>query len=133
MKKIFVDTSTILALSDARDVSHIAAAGMLETLLEENAMLYTNNYVVVESAAIVQSRLGLDALENLQTNLLPFVHIDWVDQGQHSLAMQAVFSANKRKLSFVDCSASQTMRLLEIDTAFTFDAHFGEQGFTVIP
>lgn len=47
--------------------------------------------------------------------------------------MQNVLTANRRQLSLVDCSAFETMRRLDIETVFTFDEHFREQGFNVIP
>ena len=42
-------------------------------------------------------------------------------------------AANRRKLSLVDCSAFETMLRLSIQAVFTFDKHFSEQGFDVIP
>ena len=61
------------------------------------------------------------------------VSIDWVDSGQHSKALETVFELNQCKLSLVDCTAFQTMRRLGIETAFTFDSHFREEGFNTIP
>jgi len=49
------------------------------------------------------------------------------------LADQAVLSANRKKLSLVDCVSFQVMRETGIRTAFCFDEHFREQGFDVIP
>jgi predicted nucleic acid-binding protein len=48
-------------------------------------------------------------------------------------ALENLLSINRRQLSFVDCTAFQTMRRLGIETAFTFDSHFREEGFNTIP
>jgi len=69
----------------------------------------------------------------LQTNILGLVSIDWVDEGQHSQALKTVFELNHRRLSLVDCTAFRTIRRLGIETAFTFDSHFRDEGFKAIP
>ena len=48
-------------------------------------------------------------------------------------SVQDVFAANRRQLSLVDCSSFETMRRVRIEKVFTFDEHFREQGFEVIP
>jgi len=42
-------------------------------------------------------------------------------------------ATGKRKLSVVDCISFIVMRQQQTETAFAFDAHFSEQGFTVVP
>ncbi len=96
-------------------------------------MLYTNNYVLVESLAVVQRRLGLQKVRALQSMVLPLLEIIWVDEDLHNAAMTRLLAANRRGLSLVDCTAFETMRRLGIETAFAFDHHFREQGFTLIP
>jgi len=45
----------------------------------------------------------------------------------------ANLSAGRHNLSLVDCVSFEMMRTLGIKTAFTFDAHFKEQDFTILP
>jgi predicted nucleic acid-binding protein len=47
--------------------------------------------------------------------------------------MEFFLLENRRNLSFVDCSSFDTIQRLIIDKVFTFDGHFAEQGFAVIP
>jgi predicted nucleic acid-binding protein len=42
-------------------------------------------------------------------------------------------TANRRQLSLVDYTGFETMRHLGIEKVFTFDEHFREQGFELIP
>jgi predicted nucleic acid-binding protein len=130
---IFVDTSAFLAIVKVEDFYYPLAKQQWKTLLHTEEILYTNNYVVVESIVIIQKRSGINVVKKLQSDILGLVNIDWVDEEQHSLALETVFQLNRRKLSLVDCSAFQTMRRLGIDTVFTFDDHFREEGFKVIP
>ena len=129
---ILIDTSAFLALLDMNDVYHERATGKWVALLSEGQDCVTNNYVVLESIAIIQKRLGMEAVQELSENLLAHVHIEWVDEAQHAQVLRTVLETNRRQLSFVDCSAFETMRRLEIETVFTFDSHFREEGFKVI-
>jgi predicted nucleic acid-binding protein len=130
---IFVDTSAFLAIVQVDDINHLLAKQQWINLLGENKTLYTNNYVVVESIAITQRRSGLNVVQKLQNHILGLIIIDWVNEEHHSRALDTFFEANRRKLSLIDCSAFETMHRLGIETAFTFDHHFREEGFKVIP
>ena len=57
----FVDTSAFYALLVANDVGHEAAKRTLDRLLAGGQRLVTSNYVVVETCALLQNRLGLPA------------------------------------------------------------------------
>lgn len=82
---------------------------------------------------IIQKRLGLSAVRIFHERLFPFVDIEWIDANQHETSIRFVLAANRRQLSLVDCSSFETMRRLQIEKVFTFDSHFHEQGFAVIP
>ena len=129
----FVDTSAFLAILSVDDQHHSRAELCLRSLREENQMLSTNNYVIIESIALIQKRFGLDKVRDLQNKILPLIQIEWVDEEQHKIAIDRVLSTNRRKLSLVDCSAFETMRRLGIGTVFTFESHFQEEGFNIIP
>ena len=87
----------------------------------------------MESFALTQSRLGTDAVRLLQEDILPVISIHFADREAHRSGISAILSAGRRNLSFVNCVSFEIMRTLGIKTAFTFDPHFKEQGFTVIP
>lgn len=133
MERIFVDTSALYALMSTEDRNKGIAVSAWESLLERGGLLITNNYMLVESFSLVQSRLGIEFARALQSNIVPFLQIDWIEKSQHFNMVQEVFASNRRQLSLVDCSGFETMRRLKIETVFTFDSHFREQGFDVIP
>jgi uncharacterized protein len=133
MEKVFVDTSALYALISTQDQKIKLAVEIWETALERGNILFTNNYVLVECFALIQSRLGLEFARALQFNIVPFIQIDWIGEQQHASSVNVVFTANRCQLSLVDCSCFETMRRFGIDKVFTFDEHFREQGFEVIP
>ena len=130
---IFVDTSAFFALTNSSDQFHEQTLAAWKNLIETDERLVCNNYVLVESFALIQRRAGLEAIKMLHTQILPMIEIEWFDQERHDVAVDFVLTTDRRKLSFVDCSSFTTMKRMGIQTAFTFDDHFREQGFKVIP
>lgn len=102
-------------------------------MLSGSELLLTSNYVVIESFALVQSRLGMKAARSFAEDVLPALELEWVTLDDHRGAVHAVLAANRRNLSLVDCSSFQVMRRLGVRSAFAFDQHFREQGFRVLP
>lgn len=130
---VFVDTSAFFALIVTSDEKHDLALSHWKQLLAENPQIVTTNYVIVESIALIQNRSGLANVSAFLDNFLPLLEIIWIGQHLHADAVNSVLTANRRHLSLVDCSSFATMRRLRIESVFTFDEHFKEQGFTVVP
>ncbi len=130
---VFVDTSALYAVLDRDDDFHSAAREVWIRLLSGGESLVTSNYVVLECFALVQNRLGMDALGVFSDDVLPAMSVLWTAEEDHSSAAQAVLAAGRRDLSLVDCSSFILMRQAGIRTAFAFDKHFAEQGFEILP
>jgi predicted nucleic acid-binding protein len=133
MVTIFIDTSAIFALVNSADEDNSTAWDVWKASTERGDEFLTNNYAIVESIALIQNRLGILVVHKLLDNIAPLLHIVWVDKDQHEASINHVLTANRRNLSLVDCSAFETMRGLGVETVFTFDDHFRDQGFNVIP
>ncbi len=130
---VFVDTSAFLAIFAADDAFHEAADAVWRTLITQEEPLVCNNYILIETLTLLQRRLGMAAARSFQANVLPSLSIHWVDEALHERAISALLAADRRYLSLVDCSAFETMRLHGIMRAFTFDAHYADFGFEVLP
>ncbi len=130
---IFIDTSAILAFLNKEDHFHQIAKRTWEdiNLSEEN--LICSNYVIVETVSLLQKRFGIDALRIFENEVRPIINIIWIDQTIHHAGMVVVLTTNHRKLSLVDCTSFEVLRTLQIEKVFTFDPHFSEQGFNIIP
>ena len=133
MGKIFVDTSALFALVNAVDGDNLSSQSIWKELLQDRHELWTNNYIIVECISLLQRRLGLELVRLLESEILRVLEVEWLDKEHHALAVAEVLQTNRRNLSLVDCSAFETMRRLEIETAFTFDDHFRAEGFKTIP
>lgn len=130
---VFVDTSALFAVLDQDDQSHRAAYGAWKKLLLESTDLLTSNYVLVETSALVQHRLGLAALRTFHEDIASVLSVQWIDETMHRGAMEMTLAASRKKLSLVDCSSFLVMREAGVYDAFCFDRHFREQGFDVLP
>jgi predicted nucleic acid-binding protein len=130
---MFVDTSAFYALLDGDDAEHSRALKVWEGKPPGEGGLATTNYVVLESMALLQSRLGMPAVRGFRDAILPLVRIEWIDEVVHAQAVSAFIAADRRGLSLVDLSSFETMRRLGIRSVFTFDRHFRQYGFETVP
>lgn len=130
---VFVDTSALLAVLDADESKHRACVDEWTRLVSGDETLMTSSFVVVEVFALVQRRLGLDAVRALETSVMPLVHVVWIDSAIHRRAVSALLAASRKKLSLVDCASFEVMRDFGIRSVFTLDRHFSEQGFERVP
>lgn len=130
---VFVDTSGLYAVFDKDDANHSRARAAWVDWLREGTLMVTNNYVLLETTALLQHRLGVAAVRTLHEDVMPMLQVDWVSEEQHRSGIEAVLAAARKKLSLVDCVSFQTMRQRGVRTAFCFDAHFREQGFATKP
>jgi len=128
-----VDTSALYAVLDADDERHVAAGAEWNRLLAARAPLHTTNYVLVETTALLQNRIGMDGVRTLAADVLPLLSVHWMDEGLHRSANHALLVSARESLSLVDCTSFETMRRLGLESVFCFDPHFAEQGFTVVP
>ncbi len=125
---ILLDTSAIYALADSADPNHERALELAGRASAERETLVVHNYVVVEAAALLQRRLGLEVtVRFLRDSARLSMH--WVTEGDHASAVAMHSEAGRRKLSLVDCVSFVVMRRLGIVSALAFDADFQMEGF----
>ncbi|MCX6372920.1 MAG: PIN domain-containing protein [Actinobacteria bacterium] len=127
---VFVDTSALFALLDAEDAEHDLAFSAWSSGIDDCAGFVTTNYVVVETIALVQRRLGIDAVRTLIDEMLPMIDTIWVTEADHTTGLSLVLMAARRHLSLVDCVSFTVMRRMGIRKYLGLDPHFEEQGFT---
>lgn len=129
----FVDTSALLAALNSEDEDYPRAGSALRFLLESNEPLTSTNYVLVETLALLQRRLGMSAVHTFQWDVVPLLDIEWLDSDVHAKALTAFLQASRRRLSFVDCTSFEVMRRRNLTRALALDGDFKEHGFEQIP
>jgi predicted nucleic acid-binding protein len=128
---IFLDTSAIYAWADAADANHQTAVRRLQAILDAGEDLVTHNYVLLESTALLQTRLGTGAALRLAGDAAAFV-IEWVDADLHTAGVRELRRSRKRHLSLVDHVSFLVMRRRGLTKAFAFDPDFTAAGFHLV-
>lgn len=128
---IFGDTSGFLALLDKDDTHHPAAVREWRSYATSNCMLWTTDYVRLESCSLIQRRLGSTALEDFHDKVLPVATVVIVGEDGFERAFAQWRVARRRQLSLVDVASFDCMRRRSISRAFTFDRHFAGEGFAI--
>mgnify|MGYP002623595156 CR=1 FL=1 len=130
---VFVDTAALYALLVETEEEHDAVAAEFRRLVDLGRRLVTSNYVLVETAAVLQARFGLAPVRDLDAHFVPLLDVQWVSKQLHRLAMDRLVKADLRELSLVDCSSFELMDAGGIKDAFTLDEDFATQGYRVLP
>ena len=130
--KIFVDTSAFYALLDRSDKNYKAASALWPNLLDLNITLSTTNYVVSETIALLQNRIGFEAANLWYKDILGTLEIFWIDAETHERGLSLWLNLGRKGLSFVDSVSFVTMHQHEIEKAFCFKTHFSDHGFMLL-
>jgi len=127
---IFLDTSAIYAMADKADPNHVTACSKFDLALKSKEPFLLHNYILTESAALLQARLGLQSAILFLNDAKAF-KVEWVDSELHHEALKELERIGRRGISFIDCTSFIVMRRKSIHTAFAFDPDFQYQGFSI--
>ena len=130
---VFIDTSAIYSLLVRSEEGHAEVAEAFVGLVEGGRSLTTTNYVLVESAALLQHRFGLGPVRDLNARLMPLLRIIWISQETHVRAVNRHLKEDRRGLSLVDCTSFTVMDQEGIRDALALDVDFSSQGYKVVP
>ena len=132
--RTFVDTSALFALVDEQDQNHDrAVAWFVGPASAPSEILLTHSYVVVESAALINRRLGRDPVRVFLEAILPATTVLYVDEVLHRFGVAAYLATGSRRASLVDAVSFEMMREQQVDRAFAFDRDFAAAGFELVP
>jgi predicted nucleic acid-binding protein len=131
MKTVFVDTSGFYACLDRTDPFYPAALAAFERAEKKGWTLVTTNYVTHETWALVQRRLGWEAVETFLNDLLPRCTIQWVDENLHQLGAARCRQVRERRYSLTDAISLECMAQKKIVEAIAQDDHFARVKITL--
>lgn len=128
---IFADTSALFSLLVRDDCMHVQAKANFAYFADQQVQLLSSSFVLVETIALLQRRVGLEAVRDFNAKIVPLLDVVWVDADWQQRAVQRLLTGNRRDVSLVDCMSFEIMEAREISEAFTFDRHFEENGFKI--
>ena len=130
MKRIFVDTSALLALEDESDVHHAEALRFRDQVLfKGNYELITTSYILDET--LTRRRLGIRESIALSkkiraSRILKSISVSGETEEK---ALDLFEKYDDKTFSFTDCVSFVAMHGMQIREAFAFDDHFSQMGF----
>ena len=132
-RRAFVDSSAFAALTVVRDVDHARAKVVRTRLTTERWRLFTTNFIVAETHALLIAREGREVaastLREIDRSATTIVRADEADELR---AREIVYQYTDKDFSLADAISFAVMERLGIGHAFTFDRHFAQYGFTVL-
>jgi predicted nucleic acid-binding protein len=129
----FLDTSASYALLVSTEERHADVVGAFRSLLAGGRALWTTSYVVVETVALLQHRLGLSPVHDFIENIVPVLSVEWVSEALHRRGVEHLFREDRRELSLVDCVSLEFMRTQHLTDALALDEHFAQAGHRLLP
>jgi predicted nucleic acid-binding protein len=126
---VYLDTSGVLAFLNLDDSCHKAARKAWRVVLEQDLTLVMTDYLRLEAWSLIQNRLGLEAVADFKTHILPSCRIEIVGEQGFEILNRQVLLGRRRNLSLVDLSSFDCMERLKITQAIAFDHHFTEHGY----
>lgn len=130
---VFGDTSALYPLLVRNEAAHEAARSAFARLLETERPIWTTSFVIVETMALLQHRIGLSAARDFDDEIVPNLSVQWVDADLYHRGTERLWREDRRRLSLVDCTGFEFMRLRGLTTAFALDPHFEDAGFELLP
>jgi predicted nucleic acid-binding protein len=132
---VFADSSGFIAAFDARDQRHRPAAVAWRAFAEQGVALLTTQLVFAETVTHLRRRAGWDVSRRVGDALLRsrVIHIVGLSDEQLHAGWREFVRSPDPKLSLADAASFVVMRERGISSAFTFDQHFAEAGFLLVP
>ena len=85
-----IDTSAVLALLVPTDVRHREAGRAFAKLAEAQSRLLTTSYTLVECYALIDRRIGRDAVRRFRSEFAPLLDVIWVGADEHERSLDIV-------------------------------------------
>ena len=132
MDKVLLDTSAIYALLDADDDHHRKAAAISQQLVRRKVVLVLPNFLLAESHAILNKRLGPQAARDFLNSALQEYEIERATLEDEWAAYALLQQTSRAKdLSYFDAVAIAMADRLGIGEVFSFDRHFKLAGLSL--
>jgi len=132
---IFVDTGAFIARYVRQDSHHRRARRAWSEIERSRSRCYTSNFVLDETFTLLGRRASYSfaadrARSLLRSSALTILRPDAEDE-EKAIDVFAKFA--DQQVSFTDCVSFVLMRRNRLERAFTFDRHFGNAGFDIMP
>lgn len=132
--KVFLDTGAWIAIADSSDQYSKEASEIYTSLVYRREQLVTSDLVLIETYNLLLKTIGSSATIIFAGTLknIPFLRVEQTTSPDYVRAWKIIEKYSDKDFSFTDCTSFALMERLKIRTAFSFDSHFRQFGFSLI-
>ncbi len=134
MRRVFIDTSAVVALFERTDADHLEAIRLMDAVKRERMALFLSDYILDESITAALTRIGhITAVQVGEFILNSKVsQLVTIDAAVRDSAWEYFRRHDDKTFSFTDCTSFVLMKDMGIRSYFSFDDHFKQAGFEPI-
>jgi len=129
----FLDTSALYALLVRTEERHDDVVRAFRKLFEDRRPLWSTSYVLVETVALLQHRIGLAPVRDFVEHVVPVLSVEWVSETLHRKGSERLLREDRRRLSLVDCVSLEFIRSQGLHEVLALDSQFAEAGYRLLP
>ncbi len=134
----FIDASAWLAIVDAQDANHLKAKDFFEYLLERDAKLVTNNYVIDRTLDELKHRFDIELatkfMKIIEESIITInLRVDWISKRIRRSALNNFLRSTNEDLTLYYFYLQETIKRKKVDIIFSFDQRLGEFGLPIMP
>ncbi len=132
---VFADSSGFIALGNHRDPGHERAKAVWANLARTRTPVLTTQLVLAETVTFLRRRAGYQASREVGERILRsrVIEVAALDAEQLQAAWRELLRNPDPKLSLCDAASFVLMRERGVTDVLTFDRHFAEAGFVLLP
>lgn len=131
VRRVFVDTSALIALLDADDPRQPEVRDAFVEHADDE--LVTHGYIVAETIAVARRRLGTDSVIALVDDVLPAIEVLAVGTDLHGEALRRYRRSLPSGTSFVDQVSLVIMEESKTERVLALDPDLERPGVTLVP
>ena len=129
MKSVFLDTSGFYAALNRKDAAHQEARRLFSQAREERWSLFTTNFVVAETHALILIRRGRHrAGQFLHAIYVGNTNVIRVEERDERRARSIMEQYEDKDFSYCDAISFAVMERLGLSEVISFDVHFRQYG-----
>ena len=134
LRRVFMDTSAWLAVTDTSDVHHTEAAEIYTSLLNAQVVLVVTILVIAETQIWLRRRFGTDAALAFLKNINESTHIEIVypDAALEKKAKGILCQYIDQDFSLADAISFVWLKEAGLSDVFAYDRHFVTAGFNLV-
>jgi hypothetical protein len=130
---IFVDTDAIVALVQANDSNHGKALKFQKLIDKNKIKIYTSSFVIGEVVTVLGQKSNINLASKVGREMLSGgIEVFCVSRPEMELALEKFSQQASKNSRFTDMVNMVLMNKLKIDTIFSFDKHYPQNGYKLL-